>query len=118
MSSSAPEEFQALACDVQVTDDELVVSLSDGRRVSAPLVWFPRLLHASPEARADWRLIGDGIGIHWSQVDEDISVTACSGAFLPSSFGLLRGAAPNESLQRTPTAAAPHPPTQAAVWVR
>ena len=80
MSSSAPEELQALACDVQVTDDELVVSLSDGRRVSAPLVWFPRLLHASPEARADWRLIGDGIGIHWSQVDEDISVK-----------GLLRG---------------------------
>jgi Protein of unknown function (DUF2442) len=75
-----PGPFSSSACDVDVTDDELVVSLADGRRVSAPLVWFPRLLHASPEARADWRLIGDGIGIHWSQVDEDISVK-----------GLLRG---------------------------
>jgi hypothetical protein len=80
MTSFAVEVQQALASDVQVTDDELIVVLVDGRRIAAPIVWFPRLLNASPEARADWRLIGDGIGIHWPEVDEDISVN-----------GLLKG---------------------------
>ena len=46
----------------------------DGRRVSAPLAWFPRLLRATPKQRANWRLIGRGIGIHWDDVDEDISI--------------------------------------------
>ncbi|MEP0772839.1 MAG: DUF2442 domain-containing protein [Acidobacteriota bacterium] len=72
--SSTAVRYQALACDVHVTDDELVVSLTDGRRVAAPLVWFPRLLEASAEVRADWRFIGDGEGIHWPGADEDISV--------------------------------------------
>lgn len=72
--SSTAARYQALACDVHVTDDEIVVSLTDGRRVAAPLVWFPRLLEASPQVRADWRLIGDGEGIHWPGADEDISV--------------------------------------------
>src|SRR5206468_4182592 len=62
------------AVEVQCADDELIVTLVDGRRVSAPLAWFPRLLHATPKQRANWRLIGRGIGIHWDDVDEDISV--------------------------------------------
>jgi hypothetical protein len=74
------EEQQALASGVEVTDDELIVTLADGRRIAAPIVWFPRLLNASPEARTHWQLIGEGIGIHWPDVDEDISVN-----------GLLKG---------------------------
>ena len=62
------------AVDVSFTDDELTVTLADARRVSAPLEWFPRLLRATPEQRANWRLIGRGVGIHWKDVDEDISV--------------------------------------------
>jgi hypothetical protein len=62
------------AVDVKCTDDELIVTLVDGRRVSAPLAWFPRLLRATPKQRANWRLIGRGIGIHWDDVDEDVSV--------------------------------------------
>ena len=62
------------AVDVSCTEDELIVTLVDGRRVSAPLAWFPRLLHATPEQRANWTLIGGGLGIHWPDVDEDISV--------------------------------------------
>ena len=60
--------------DVQVSDTELVLRLSDGRTVSAPLAWFPRLLHGTAEQRNNWRLIGKGVGIHWPDVDEDISV--------------------------------------------
>jgi len=62
------------AVDVSFTDDELIVTLADARRVSAPLEWFPRLLCASPKQRSNWRLIGRGVGIHWEDVDEDISV--------------------------------------------
>jgi hypothetical protein len=63
-----------LAVDVSVNADALHVSLADGREVSAPLAWFPRLLKATKEQRENWRLIGGGIGIHWEDVDEDISV--------------------------------------------
>jgi hypothetical protein len=70
-----------------VTEDELTVSLVDGRRVSVPLAWFPRLLHASPAQRSNWQLLGDGEGIHWPDVDEDLSVA-----------GILRGTpAPQKS---------------------
>jgi len=62
------------AVDVAFTEDELQVTLADGRRVFAPLEWFPRLLRATPTQRANWRLIGRGVGIHWEDVDEDISV--------------------------------------------
>ncbi len=62
------------AVAVAFTEDELVVTLVDGRRVSAPLEWFPRLLRATSEQREKWRLIGGGVGIHWDEVDEDISV--------------------------------------------
>jgi hypothetical protein len=60
--------------DVQVLDAELIVHLSDGRTVSAPLAWVPRLLHGTAEQRKNWRLIGKGIGIHWPDLDEDISI--------------------------------------------
>ena len=54
--------------------DTLTVDLADGRTVSAPIAWFPRLSHATPEERAEWRLIGNGEGVHWPALDEDISV--------------------------------------------
>jgi uncharacterized protein YjbJ (UPF0337 family) len=66
--------------EVRVTDDELVVALADGRTLSVPLVWYPSLLNASAAQRSDWELIGDGEGIHWPQIDEDLSAE-----------GLLRG---------------------------
>lgn len=62
------------ATEVEFTDDSLVVHLDDGRTISAPLEWFPRLRAASTEARRAWRLIGRGIGIHWASLDEDLSV--------------------------------------------
>ncbi len=60
--------------DVQVTDDTLTVELDDGRTVSVPIAWYPRLLNATMEEKKKWRLIGNGHGIHWEAIDEDISV--------------------------------------------
>jgi len=75
MITSTPEPVdRARALDLRVTQDTVTVDLADGRSISAPLVWYPRLLHATPEERQNWRLIGDGEGIHWSDLDEDISV--------------------------------------------
>jgi len=65
---------EPLAEDVICTDDALRVILADGREIAVPLVWFPRLQDATPDQRKDWRLIGQGIGIHWESIDEDISV--------------------------------------------
>ena len=59
---------------VFVTDDALTVELTDGRTLSAPLAWYPRLAHGTPEERGHWRFIGGGEGIHWPDLDEDISV--------------------------------------------
>ncbi len=59
---------------VDLTDDSLSVDLSDGRTISVPLAWYPRLFHGSIEERQNWWLIGHGEGIHWNQLDEDISV--------------------------------------------
>ncbi|NJL57716.1 DUF2442 domain-containing protein [bacterium] len=59
---------------VEVTDDTLSVDLSDGRTIAVPLTWYPRLIHGSVEERNHWRLISDGNGIHWHDLDEDISV--------------------------------------------
>ena len=68
-------EIQAArAQNVSVTDDTLIVDLVDGRTISVPLAWYPRLLHGRPEERNNWRLIGDREGIHWPDLDEDISV--------------------------------------------
>ena len=60
--------------NITVTKDTLSVDLSDGRTISVPLAWFPRLLHSTPEERNNWRLIGKGHGIHWEETDEDISI--------------------------------------------
>ena len=74
------------AQDVKVTDDTLSVDLGDGRTISVPLVWFPRLVHGTPKERNNWRLIGRGEGVHWEDLDEDISIE-----------GLLAGHASGES---------------------
>ena len=76
MSASTTETATPLATAVEVTDDTLTVDLSDARTVSVPLTWYPRLLHATSEERAKWELIAQGEGIHWPDVDEDISVAA------------------------------------------
>ena len=67
-------KVEALARDVRFTADALHVVLADGRELSAPLQWFPRLLRATPKQRAKWQLLGDGLIIHWPLVDEDIEV--------------------------------------------
>lgn len=86
MSISAVEFEIPLAQAVRVTQDSLHVDLADGRTISVPLAWYPRLLHATIDERKDWRLIGMGRGIHWEAIDEDISVE-----------GLLAGRASGES---------------------
>ncbi|MEO6052263.1 MAG: DUF2442 domain-containing protein [Pyrinomonadaceae bacterium] len=67
-------EVEPIAIEVSCTDDSLTVILADGREITVPLEWFPRLQNATPAERENWRLIGDGIGMHWEAVDEDISV--------------------------------------------
>lgn len=59
---------------VDVTEDTLTVELADGRSISVPLAWYPRLAHGTPDERRNWRLIGGGEGVHWPDLDEDISV--------------------------------------------
>ena len=80
MSTSEPKAGARIV-GVEITEDELTVRLLDGRRVSAPLAWYPRLLHATPAQRSTWELSGAGFGIHWPEIDEDIAVA-----------GLLAGA--------------------------
>ncbi len=86
MSSSQGDPRPAQALHVTVTDDTVTVDLVDGRTLSVPLAWFPRLAHGSPAEREQWRLVGRGEGIHWTGLDEDISVE-----------GLLAGRASAES---------------------
>ncbi|MFO8034332.1 MAG: DUF2442 domain-containing protein [Candidatus Bipolaricaulota bacterium] len=75
MSTSRTEVVRvAGARNTTITDEVLTVELDDGRVTSVPLAWYPRLLHGTPEERANWRLIGNGEGIHWPDLDEDISV--------------------------------------------
>jgi hypothetical protein len=73
-------ETHPRALEVQVTEDELIVLLADGRRLAVPLAWFPRLLNATASQRKNFELLGDGLGIHWPEIDEDLSIA-----------GLLRG---------------------------
>ena len=80
MASSMPSVDPRIK-EGTVTEDELVVVLADGRRLATPLAWFPRLLNATPQQRARFELLGEGAGIHWPDVDEDLSAE-----------GLLRGA--------------------------
>jgi hypothetical protein len=70
------DRSETLAVEVACSDDALTVVLDDGRTVSVPLVWFPRLLNATPKQRKEWEFIGGGIGIHWESIDEDISVAS------------------------------------------
>jgi len=70
----ATELWEVTAHNVSVTDDALAVDLADGRAITVPLAWFPRLAYGTPAERANWRLIGSGAGIHWPDLDEDISV--------------------------------------------
>jgi hypothetical protein len=65
---------EAKAQNITVTDDTLAVDLADGRTISVPLVWYPRLVHGSERERNNWRFIGDKEGIHWPDLDEDISI--------------------------------------------
>ena len=74
MTISAIEIEIPVVENASVTEDTLSVDLSDGRTVSVPTAWYPRLLHATPDERKKWRLIGRGHGIHWEDIDEDISV--------------------------------------------
>lgn len=74
MRISAVELEISYAENVAVSEDSLSVDLSDGRSLSVPILWYPRLLHATPAERSNWRLIGKGVGIHWEEIDEDISV--------------------------------------------
>ena len=80
MTTSEPRPGERIL-DVRVDENLLTVDLADGRTIAVPLVWFPRLLDATPAQRANWQLAGGGFGIHWPDVDEDLS-----------SAGLLRGA--------------------------
>lgn len=64
----------ALALNVHVYMDTLAVDLEDGRTISVPLVWYPRLVHGTQQERQNWQLIGKGVGIHWLDLDEDISI--------------------------------------------
>ena len=72
MSTSTVEQVRAT--DIGITEDEIVATLEDGRTIAVPLAWFPRLLHATATQRNNFELIGDGVGIHWPDVDEDLSV--------------------------------------------
>jgi uncharacterized protein DUF2442 len=74
MNSLATTQIEIRATSVRVSDDALMVDLSDGRTVSTPLAWYPRLLHGTAAERDDHQFIGEGLGIHWPQLDEDISV--------------------------------------------
>ena len=86
MSPSSVKTETAAAQNVRVTDRALVVELRDGRVVSVPLAWYPRLAEGSPREQRRWELLGPGIGIHWPDLDEDISVE-----------GLLQGLPSGES---------------------
>jgi hypothetical protein len=99
--STLVEKAETLAVDVSCSSDALSVTLSDGRVVSVPLVWFPRLADASARERSDWELIGGGIGIHWEVIDEDVSVASL---LRPENFMRLPGEALRLAIRRRPRA--------------
>ena len=74
MDSLQTERVAARAADLVVTDVSLTVNFVDGRSISVPLAWYPRLVHGNPQERANWRIIGNGEGLHWPDLDEDLSV--------------------------------------------
>jgi len=106
MTTSHPTETAA-AMNVRITERSLIVELQDGRTLTVPLEWYPRLAEGSPRERRNWRLVGRGIGIHWPDLDEDISME-----------GLLQGLPSGESsdsllawraARKTPTHKRLHP---------
>ena len=97
------EKTEVLAVEVSCSTDALSVTLTDGRVVSVPMVWFPRLADASPRQRSDWELIGGGLGIYWEAIDEDISV---AGLLHPENFVRLPGKFPPRA-RRTARSKAP-----------
>ena len=94
--STLVESSEVTAVEVSCKADALKVILADGRMVSAPLAWFPRLLAATPKQRMAWELIGGGIGIHWESIDEDILVASLLQPqnFMRLSDQSLQGTAP------------------------
>jgi hypothetical protein len=87
MSTSVVEIHEARAQKVEIDEDRLVVELTDGRTVSVPVAWYPRLWHGKPEERLRFEIIGDGAYIHWPELDEDLSIA-----------GILAGRRSGESL--------------------
>jgi hypothetical protein len=92
--STSVVSAKALAVDVSCSSHSLSVVLADGRTITVPLAWFPRLLEATAKQRGEWELIGGGIGIHWEAIDEDISVASL---LRPEDFMRL----PSERMQPT-----------------
>lgn len=92
--STLAASSEVTAVEVSCASDALKVVLADGRTVSVPLAWFPRLLDGTAKQRADWELIGGGIGIHWEGIDEDILVASL---LQPGNYMRL----PIEALPRT-----------------
>jgi len=106
MNSSVMETSTPLVHEVRVSQAALEVRLDDGRVLSVPLAWYPRLAHGSTRERRQWRIIGGGIGMHWPALDEDISVAGLlaglpSGESATSLKRWLAGRPPNRALQRT-----------------
>lgn len=89
MQAGTPKQRRVTACQVVVTEDTLTVELTDGRGLAVPLGWYPRLWHGTATERNHWELIGEGEGIHWPALDEDLSVE-----------GLLAGR-PSQESQRS-----------------
>jgi len=91
MDTSALQN-SARAVEVRVTEEQLVVTLADRRVLSVPLAWFPRLFNASPRERERFELLGDGEGIHWPLIDEDLSVAGLLRGDRSAEAGVLRRA--------------------------
>jgi hypothetical protein len=81
MATSAKTAADERIADVRIDDERLTVDLMDGRTIAVPLAWYPRLLNATPDQRRNWKRAGGGYGLHWPDLDEDLSTE-----------GLLRGA--------------------------
>jgi hypothetical protein len=103
MKNPGSERREALARHVTAGEDSLTVDLSDGRKITVPLAWFPRLDHGTPAERANWRFIAGGEGIHWPDLDEDISIESLLSG--------RKSAETPESLRRWLQRASPETPT-------
>ena len=94
MSTSAPNPGERVKA-VRFTDEKLTVDLEDGWTITVPLAWYPRLLRATPAQRANWQIAGGGFGIHWPEVEEDLSTQGLlRGARSPQASHLMRSIKP------------------------